>query len=235
MKKSKSMKTVGIIGGLGPDTTASFYLDIINGCKQSKMINRPRICIANVPIPLDVEQDFILHNKGIDKYLPYLLEQAQILEKAGSDFIVMPCNSLHTFIEELRKQVGIPVLSIVEETVSFLSGKGISRVGIISTSSTSESGIYDTKMVQAGINHVKVSDQQQQAINQIISRLLKGHKSDRDFTTLVNIIDSLSGSGISDLLLACTDLQILDPVHPYIKIHDTMKILADATVEHLLK
>ena len=235
MGKINSMKSAGIIGGLGPDTTAKFYMDIIHGCKQARMAGRPRLYIANVPIPLDVEQEFILHNGGVEKYLPYLLEQAEVLERTGSSFIVMPCNSLHVFIDEIRRHVRIPALSIVEETISFLKNRGVSRVGIISTSSTSKNGLYDRKMIKSGIEPVKVTEQQQKEINRIISRLLNGQKSDRDFSTLVNIIDSFANRGVDDLLLACTDLQILDPVHPSIEIHDTMKILAEATVNHLLK
>jgi len=57
-------------------------------------------------------------------------------EKAGADFLVMPCNSLHVFIDEIRNAVGIPVLSIIEETVRFLKANNLQKVGIVSTSAT---------------------------------------------------------------------------------------------------
>ncbi|MDO8639849.1 MAG: amino acid racemase [bacterium] len=130
------MKTVGIIGGLGPETTSEFYLDLVFSCAKKDKTARPAIVIASVPLPYQIEEDLILKSEGMERYIPYLTAEAQRLEKAGADFIVMPCNSLHVFIEQIRKSVSIPVLSIVEETVKFLKKESMSKVGIVSTSAT---------------------------------------------------------------------------------------------------
>ena len=114
------MKTVGIIGGLGPETTSEFYLDIVFSSYKKTKKSRPGIIISSVPLPYQIEEDLIVSNKGSDRYIPFLVKEAKRLERAGSDFIVMPCNSLHVFIEEIRNAVKIPVLSIIEETVKFL-------------------------------------------------------------------------------------------------------------------
>src|SRR3989344_7926112 len=127
------MKTVGVIGGVGPETTAEFYLELIFGCYQKNKINRPPILVWNIPLAYKIEEDLITKSEGEERYIPYLVEAAQLLEKGGADFLVMPCNSLHIFIEEIRESVKIPVLSIVEETTKFLKEKGIAKVGIIST------------------------------------------------------------------------------------------------------
>ena len=100
------MKTVGIIGGLGPDTTAEFYLDLIFSCQKKDKNHRPSIIIASVPLPYAIEEDAISRNIGIDRCLPFLIAEARRLEQSGVHFIVMPCNSLHLFIEEIRKIAG---------------------------------------------------------------------------------------------------------------------------------
>jgi len=96
------MKTLGIIGGLGPETTSEFYLDVVFSCQKKDKTNRPSIIIASVPLPYEIEEDAIEKNTGIERCLPFLIKEAKRLEKAGVDFIVMPCNSLHIYIKELR-------------------------------------------------------------------------------------------------------------------------------------
>ena len=136
------MKTLGIIGGLGPETTSEFYLDVIFSCHKKDKNNRPSIIIASVPLPYKIEEDAIAKNTGIERCLPFLLQEAQRLEKAGADFIVLPCNSLHIYIKELRDSIKIPVLSIVEETVRFLKKNDFKKVGIVSTSATIENADF---------------------------------------------------------------------------------------------
>src|SRR3989344_8648398 len=137
------MKTIGIIGGLGPETTSEFYLDIVFSCQKKDRIARPSVLIASVPLPYQIEEDAISKNIGIERCLPFLTSEAKRLEKAGADFIVMPCNSLHVFIGEIRDAVKIPALSIVEETVKFLKQENMDKVGIVSTSATIKNKLYE--------------------------------------------------------------------------------------------
>ena len=137
------MKTVGIIGGLGPETTSEFYLDIVFSCYKKTKEARPGIVISSVPLPYEIEEDLIMNNRGSGRYIPFLVAEAKRLEKASADFIVMPCNSLHVFIEEIRNAVKVPVLSIVEETVKFLKKNRFKKVGIVSTSATIQNKLYE--------------------------------------------------------------------------------------------
>lgn len=89
------MKTVGIIGGLGPQTTAEFYLELVFSSYKIHKTSRPPMLIWNVPLRYRIEQDLITRAKGEERYLPYLTDAAKRLEAAGADFLVMPCNSLH--------------------------------------------------------------------------------------------------------------------------------------------
>jgi len=117
------MKTAGIIGGLGPETTSQFYLEIIFSCFQTNKTARPPLLIWSIPLEYQIESDLITKAEGEERYIPYLVDAAKRLENGGADFIVIPCNSAHIFIDVVRKAVKIPVLSIVEETTKFLSGK----------------------------------------------------------------------------------------------------------------
>ena len=121
------MKTIGIIGGLGPETTAEFYLDIVFSCQNLSKQSRPGILISSVPLPYQIEEDLITKNIGAERYIPFLVQEAKRLENSRADFIVMPCNSLHLFIQNIRDSVKIPVLSIVEETVKFFKNEGFKK------------------------------------------------------------------------------------------------------------
>lgn len=228
------MKTVGIIGGLGPETTAEFYLEIIFSSYAKNKISRPAILIWNVPLPYKIEEDLIIKSEGEERYIPFLIEAAQRLEKGGADFLVMPCNSLHIFIEDIRKAVKIPVLSILEETAKFLKQKLINEVGIIATSTTLKGKLYEKCLADVGIKQVTPDDFQQAKIGKIINNLVLNRHNNNDREEIQNIIDSFSGKGIKTVILACTDLQMLIPKHEEVMIYDTMKVFAEATVEYLL-
>ncbi len=229
------MKTVGIIGGLGPETTSEFYLDIVFSCHKKTKEARPGIIIASVPLPYQVEEDLITKNVGSERYIPFLVNEAKRLEKAGADFLVMPCNSLHVFIKEIRNAVDIPVLSIVEETVKFLKKNNLNKVGIVSTSATIQNKLYETAFEENGIAYVTPDDFQQAKMGKFILNLVTGQQKNRDREDLIQIINDFEKKDVDCVALACTDLQLLIPKHPRLKIFDTMKIFADATVEKILE
>ena len=229
------MKTVGIIGGLGPETTSEFYLDIVFSCQKKDKTARPPIIISSVPLPYQIEEDAIARNFGIERCLPFLTKEAGRLEKAGVDFIVMPCNSLHIFIQEIRDAVSIPVLSIVEETIKFLKRENMHKVGIVSTSATIKNKLYENAFAENGIEYVTPDEFQQAKMGKFILNLVTGQQKNKDREELVNIINDFEGKKLDCVILACTDLQLLIPHHPTIKIFDTMKIFADATVGKILE
>lgn len=229
------MKTVGIIGGLGPETTSEFYLDLVFSCQKKDKIARPAIIISSVPLPYQIEEDLILRSEGAERYIPYLTQEAQRLEKAGADFIVMPCNSLHVFIKEIRAVVSIPVLSIVEETVKFLKRENMHKVGIVSTSATIKNKLYENAFAENGIEYVVPNELQQVRMGKFILNLVVGQQKNRDREELINIINDFEDKGLDCVILACTDLQLLIPSYQNLKIFDTMKIFADATVQEIIK
>lgn len=228
------MKTAGIIGGLGPETTSEFYLELIFSCFEKNKINRPPILLWNIPLPYQIEEDLIIKAQGEERYIPYLIDAAQRLEKGGADFLVMPCNSLHIFIEKIRSAVRIPVLSILEETAKFLKSQEVSAVGILATSTTIQNKLYENQLAQAGIEQVVPDDFQQAKIGKMINNLVLNRHDNKDREELLKIIDGFEEKNVKTVILACTDLQLLIPHHNRMKIFDTMKVFADATVNFIL-
>ncbi len=230
------IKTVGIIGGLGPETTAEFYLELIFSCKQLNKTNYPQILINSIALPFDIEKEAIAEGVGEKKCLPYLLDAAKNLEKAGADFLVLPCNSLHVFIGDIRNAVKIPVLSILEETSRFLNKQKIDKVGIIATSIIIRNKLYEKSLKQSKIKQIIPSGLQQARIGKLIYNLVSTRYDNKDRELLMKVIKDFAKNKVRHVILACTDLQLLMPENNNgIKIYDTMRILVDATVKNIFK
>lgn len=230
-----SMKSVGVIGGLGPEATAEFYLEVIFGCQKLSLAQRPLVVVSSVPLLLEIERDLIESNTGKERYIPFLIAEAQRLERSGVDFLVMPCNSLHVFIDEIRKAVNIPMLSIVEETISYIKSNGLSKVGLISTSATVANHVYETKLLEARIDFVTPDSLQKSKMDKIIQRLIEGRHLNKDREDILKVAHDLVDQNVDCIALACTDLQLLLPSSEKVPIFDTMKILANATVREITR
>jgi len=228
------MKSVGVIGGLGPETTAEFYLEVIFQCQKLNNVQRPSIVIASVPLPFEIERDLIATNTGKERYIPFLIAEAKRLEKSGVDFLVMPCNSLHVFIDDIRNAVNIPVLSIVEETIKYMQQNDFTKVGLVSTSATVANNVYESKLQESNISFVTPDGLQRAKMDQIIQRLIEGIHLNKDRETITTTIENLVTQGVDCVALACTDLQLLLPDSKEVTIFDTMKVLAESTVREIL-
>lgn len=223
------MKTVGIIGGLGPETTAKFYLQVVSLCGKIDKKQRPSILIQNVAITKTLEESFINQAQGGGELCKLLIKSAQNLEKGGADFIVIPCNTVHVFIDDIRASVSIPVLSIIDETVKVLKKNKINKIGLLSTPATIKTKLFNKTL---DINLPKKSDQKQMGI--IINCILNNQRFEENRNKLLTIIENLSEKSDA-LLLACTDLQLIIPEKEIngATIFDTMEILANATTREI--
>jgi aspartate racemase len=227
-------KTVGVIGGLGPETTSKFYMEIMRKCGEIDMERRPSILIHSIPISYKAEADAQIRAAGANSLLPLLTNSAKRLEAAGADIIVMPCNSLHIFISQIRASVHVPVLSILEETARLLKKEKITRVGMISTTLSRRNKLYSEELSRYGICYSEPDEKLQPEIGKIINNLVLDRSTPSDRRLLAKIIDSFVENGTTDILLACTDLQLAMPKRPGARIFDTMDILVDATIGAML-
>lgn len=228
------MKTLGILGGVGPASTAEFYLKISYDCQKRNDMQRPPIVIASVPAPYEVERDMILHNKN--NYTPLLVAEAKRLQKADAHFLAMPCNTLHCDIETIRSAVSIPVMSIVDTTIAHVRAKGYKKLGILATAATVERNIYSDAFKRSNVEFLAPSAQEQAGLNELIINLVAGKYLDSDRKFLHGVIDKLKAQGVDCIALACTDLQLLKPEKDRsdIPIFDTMAVLAEAALEEIL-
>lgn len=229
------MKNVGIIGGMGPETTSEFYLKIIEACRKRNNIKYPSITIYSLPIPYKLERDVVERSRNEESYLPLLKEAIQVLQKAKVDFIVMPCNTMHLFIDDLRKSTKLPFFSIIEETVKNCVLNNYQTVGLLATPKTIQKELYQKEFERKNIKVILPSKDDQREISSIIFRILYSKQTGADKKKLQNVISQMQQEGIEAVILGCTDLPILlkrsDSPLPLL---NTLEIFVDSTVKEIL-
>lgn len=220
------MQIVGILGGFGPLATAKFYLKLNNLC-AAQTGHRPAMLIWNTPLDLSTEREFILRGRGADKYLAHLIAGAKLLQAAGAEFLVIPCNTLHIFVDKIREEINIPIISIIEETKKLIKSHGINNVGLLATSVSRSSNLFGNIFVENNVNIIKPNSKDQHKTDQIIVRLVNGETMKEDEQALLHIMDKLHHKGAEVIILACTDLQNIISANGK-TIFDTLEILAES-------
>ncbi len=227
------MKRVGIIGGLGPDTTAQFYLDIIRKHRYYGGKGYPEISIYSVPLLFCVEEEIVKNSVNEEKLLPYLHKAVHSLEK-NVDFIAIPCNTAHIYIDELRHLTKIPIISMVEETAVAVRSAGLDNIGILATAKTVESNLYGKVFENMGLRLITPDPSETRITTEVIYNLLMGSKDASEKEKLKQVMRGLKEKGADALILGCTDLQlILDESDFDLPVFDSYSILTDAVIKRL--
>ena len=228
------MRTVGIVGGLGPETTSDFYLTLIRKFRDSCM-SYPSIVIDNVAFPFYLERDIIQKSINEDKLLPFLKESIERLNRGQADFIVIPCNTVHIFIDELRRESLVPIISMVDETVCTIKEKSYKKIGILATTKTIDDKLYETPLAENGIDAIIPTKTEQDEMARIILRILSNKSYLEDKSKLLSVINNLIERGAECILSACTDIQlILKQSDLDVKLIDTLDVLLSATFNGLI-
>lgn len=151
---------IGVLGGMGPEATVDFYAKLIRFTPAKADQDHLRVIIDSNPKVPDRTRA-ILH--GGESPVPLLLSSAQALERAGADFIVIPCVSAHFFLDELLSKSPLPILSIFEATVAQIrtSFPRLERVGLMGTTGTILGGRFQASLEQTGL-HTLIPDEQGQ-------------------------------------------------------------------------
>lgn len=201
-------KIIGVLGGMGPASTAIFYQAVIRECQKQYFAqydsDYPEIFIYNLPIP-----DIVQGLKEPGKTLEMLAAGARKLQSIGADFIVMPCNTAHYFYPGMAKSIDIPFICIFLAAAKKIASKGYSKIGFLATETTVQYKSYDRDFEKNGIELILPDDENQQKLTRIILNILAGKKLLEDKNDLLAIIRRLKKCGAEAVLLACTDLPIL--------------------------
>ena len=134
-------KVVGILGGMGPEATVDFFAKVIALTPANRDQDHLRIIIYNNPKIPDRIEAILKEDKSL---LPMLVETAKTLERAGVDFIVIPCNTVHYFYEDLTREISIPILHVIREVAYAVKASlpRCERLGLLATTGTIAGSLY---------------------------------------------------------------------------------------------
>ena len=199
-------KAIGIIGGMGPAATADLFAKIIANTQAETDQQHLRVLIdSNTNIP-DRTASILT---GSDAPLTELVKSAVGLEHQGAGLLVIACNTAHYYYDKLVPNVGIPVLSMVEETALHLKNKGITRAGLLATDGVLHTGLYTNALTRHGIEAVVPEEGMQQHVMDLIYNCVKADAYESfDIGFFLNLLVWMTRQGVQTLILGCTELPL---------------------------
>ena len=191
---------LGIIGGLGPLASSYLYEMITKKTNAKKDQDHLNIILLSHPSIPD-RTKYIL-KESTDSPLPFLIEDAKILEKLGVKMISIPCNTSCYFHEKLKKEINIPINNLVKNTVKYLKEKNIKNVAILATEGTIKSKLYQKELEKENISYITPN------IDKVMEIIYDYIKAGKEVTNeLFN--ECIKNIKTDAFILGCTELSLL--------------------------
>jgi aspartate racemase len=203
------MKTLGIVGGIGPESTIEYYRFILDGCRQRAADGRaPHIVIDS----LDVNRAIaMLDADDLAGVSAYLGESVERLARAGADVALMAANTAHIVFDEVQRRSRIPLISVVQAACEDAKRLGLKRLAILGTGFTMRARFYPDVFAREGLELVTPSDAERASIHdKYINELLKNQFLPDTRDAMLAVIGRMSrDERIDGVILAGTELPLL--------------------------
>jgi aspartate racemase len=230
------MKTCGIIGGIGPESTVDYYRSIVDRFRELQPDGRyPSIVINSV----DLSKMVGFFNAGdLEGAAAYLIVEVGRLARAGADFGALSANTPHIVFDRVAAASPIPLLSIVEAAREAIRKSGAVRVALLGTRFTMQARFYPDVFDGSGVTLVVPEEAQQELIHAAyMNELLKGIFLPETREQILRIVETLrQRDSIDGVILAGTELPLLLEEQAYdgIRFFDTTAIHVERIVAELL-
>lgn len=203
-------KTVGIIGGMGPEATVDLMQRIIRLTPALDDVDHIHCIVNNDPkIPSRIKA--IIDGTGEDPG-PYLAGMAQKLETLGADVLAMPCNTAHYYYDAIQEAVRIPLLHMIDAVVEEIrqAFPNSTKVGILGSPAVKITGIYEKKFAPVNIEPVFPDPDFQEILFKIIKTIKAGKHDAATTQSYKNVCNHLENKGCDLSVVACTELSALN-------------------------
>ncbi|RPF53235.1 aspartate/glutamate racemase family protein [Aquisalibacillus elongatus] len=229
------MKTIGIIGGMSWESTATYYR-LLNEKVQEELggLHSAQCIIYSVDFA-EIEK---WQTQGDWwKAGDALWYAARSLELAGADFIILATNTMHKVVEIIEERITIPILHIVDATVQSINQKELNKVGLIGTKYTMEQDFYKERIDSSDIDVVVPNEDDRQKVNKIIfDELVYGETKDSSKEYYLKVIQDLVSQGAEGIILGCTEIGLLIQQNDMeLPVFDTTEIHVKAAVDEALE
>ena len=226
--KAQQEGILGVLGGMGPQATNTFYQRIIDRTQAETDQEHLRVLIwSDAKIP---DRTAAILGGDVEGCYRRLLDGARLLERGGCTALAIPCNTSHYFADRLQAQLCIPIIHMIRETVAAIQAMGKKTVGILATDGTVQTGIYQKELTAAGLTPVTLPERLQKTVMSIIyDEIKKGETGSREKFGEVDAW--LRQAGCDCAILGCTELSVCRALHslpPYYM--DAMEVLAEQAI-----
>ena len=226
-------KTIGILGGMGPEATLDCFAKIIKNTPAQTDQEHLRVIIdSNPKVP---DRTAAIIGEG-ESPVPLLVAGCRSLQQAGADFIIIPCVSAHFFLDEIQQQVELPILSIFDVvTATIISNHPqIKTVGLMGTTGTISGGLFQKRLTAEGIETIVPDETHQSKVMEAIYDI-KNSQPVRSraqiISDLVAAADSLISNGARGIIAGCTEVPLaLKQEHLSVPYFDALTLLARAAI-----
>jgi aspartate racemase len=233
VKKNMKEKVIGILGGMGPEATLDCYARIIKNTPAKLDQDHLRVIIdSNPKVP---DRTAAIIGEG-ESPVPALVAGCRSLQQAGADFIIIPCVSAHFFIEEIRQQIKLPILSIFDVVAETFASDHpqIKTVGLMGTTGTISGGLFQKRLAADGIETIVPDESHQSRVMEAIYDIKNSRpaRSRAQITAdLIAIAEGLISKGARGIVAGCTEIPLaLKQEHLSVPCLDALTILARAAV-----
>ena len=202
-----SQPGVGLVGGLGPESTIDYYQRILEAWARTRPDSAPNVVIDS----LDVQQAIRLVQSDRVALIEYLLASLQRLARAGVDFAAMTANTPHLVFDELASRSPVPLLSIVEVCAEDAQRRGLKRPALLGTRFTMEAPFYPDVFDRHGISLVLPNEEERSWIHErYLGELLEGEFRDDTRQRFISIVERMrDAERIDGVILGGTELPLL--------------------------
>lgn len=231
------MKTAGIIGGIGPESSIEYYRQIIASYRSQRPDGHyPQLIINSI----DMKTMLDLIGAGrMEEVTAYLSGEIERLACAGADFALLASNTPHIVFDALSRRSPMPLISIVEAACRSVKFRGLERVGLFGTRFTMQGGFYREGLKQYDISLILPTDEEQSYIHEVyMGELVNGIIREETRARLISIAERLRDeAGIEGLILGGTELPLILRAsdEPGIPFFDTTKIHVEEVVRRLVE
>jgi aspartate racemase len=232
MTEDRRQRRAGVLGGMGPEATLVFL-------EKFYALTRGRREQARPPLLVNIDPEVPDRNeawRGVGTSpAAALARMGRTLEQAGADFCVMACITAHGYVESFEKDVGIPLVrmpDVVAEALGTEQG-GNGSVGLLATTTTLEMKLFQKAFAARNSALIVPEKNEQEALMRAIYSIKKGEDAR---SSVLAVAKSLVSRGAHTLLLGCTDLSVLGPLHlEGCTVVDALDLLAERTLAEIEK
>ena len=222
---------LGVIGGMGPQATNTFYQYIIDRTDARTDQEHLSVLIFSDCAMPDRTAAILGTQAQKDEVYERLLSDARMLERAGCTAIAVPCNTSHYFLDRVQEQLSIPIVHMIRETARLLVSQGKKRPGILATDGTIRTGLYQREFAAFGIYAAAPRPAAQKQVMSLIYDDIKAGKAG-DPEKFAAFTKDLVEQGCDCAVLACTELSVFANQHHLSPFYvDAMAVLAQRSIE----